>query len=311
MMLKKPKFWDLSSPNLISYLLLPFTLFILLRNYFSKKKKKKKFNQIKTICVGNIYLGGTGKTPLTLKIYEILKNKNFNVSTAKKFYPDQKDEQLLLSENSSLILEKTREKAIKKGINNNLDFLIFDDGIQDLSLEYDLKFVCFKTNNWIGNGQLIPAGPLREKISSLIKYDAVFLNGASNNLNKIILKIRTINPKIKIFTTSYNPINIKKFDLNLKYLVFSGIGNPNDFKNILINNKFVIKKEFIFPDHFEYSKRDIEKIIKIAKKENLKIVTTEKDFVKIDNEFKSEIDFLKIDLSIDQEKELIELIIIK
>ena len=309
MILKKPKFWDFSRPNLISYLLLPFTLFILLRNYFSKKKKKKKFNQIKTICVGNIYLGGTGKTPLTLKIYEILKNKNFNVSTAKKFYPDQKDEQLLLSENSSLILEKTREKAIKKGINNNLDFLIFDDGIQDLSLEYDLKFVCFKTNNWIGNGQLIPAGPLREKISSLIKYDAVFLNGASNNLNKIILKIRTINPKIKIFTTSYNPINIKKFDLNLKYLVFSGIGNPNDFKNILINNKFVIKKEFIFPDHFEYSKRDIEKIIKIAKKENLKIVTTEKDFVKIDNEFKSEIDFLKIDLSIDQEKELIELIV--
>ena len=309
MMFKKPKFWDLSRPNLISYLLLPFTLFILLRNYFSNKKKKKKFDQIKTICVGNIYLGGTGKTPLTLKIYEILKNKNFNVSTAKKFYPDQKDEQLLLSENSSLILEKTREKAIKKGINNNLDFLIFDDGIQDLSLEYDLKFVCFKTNNWIGNGQLIPAGPLREKISSLIKYDAVFLNGASNNLNKIILKIRTINPKIKIFTTSYNPINIKKFDLNLKYLVFSGIGNPNDFKNILINNKFVIKKEFIFPDHFEYSKRDIEKIIKIAKKENLKIVTTEKDFVKIDNEFKSEIDFLKIDLSIDQEKELIELIV--
>ena len=308
MMFKKPKFWDLSSPNLISYLLLPFTLFILFRNYFSKKKKKKKFDQIKTICVGNIYLGGTGKTPLTLKIYEILKNKNFNVSTAKKFYPDQKDEQLLLSENSSLILERTREKAIKKGINNNLDFLIFDDGIQDLSLEYDLKFVCFKTNNWIGNGQLIPAGPLREKISSLIKYDAVFLNGASNNLNKIILKIRTINPKIKIFTTSYNPINIKKFDLDLKYLVFSGIGNPNDFKNILINNKFVIEKEFIFPDHFEYSKRDIEKIIKIAKKENLKIVTTEKDFVKIDNEFKSEIDFLKIDLSIDQEKELIELI---
>ena len=308
MMLKKPKFWDLSRPNLISYLLLPFTLFILLRNYFSKKKGKKKFNQIKTICVGNIYLGGTGKTPLTLKIYEILKNRNLNVSTAKKFYPDQKDEQLLLSDNSSLILEKTREKAIKKGIKNNLDFLIFDDGIQDLSLEYDLKFVCFKTNNWIGNGQLIPAGPLREKISSLIKYDAVFLNGASNDLDKIILKIRTINPKIKIFTTSYKPINIKKFDLNLKYLIFSGIGNPNDFKNILINNKFIIKKEFIFPDHFEYSKRDIEKIIEIGKKENLKIMTTEKDFVKIDKEFKSDIDFLKIDLSIDQENELIELI---
>ena len=85
MMFKKPKFWDLSRPNLISYLLLPFTLFILLRNYFSKKKGKKKFNQIKTICVGNIYLGGTGKTPLTLKIYEILKNRNLMFLPQKNF----------------------------------------------------------------------------------------------------------------------------------------------------------------------------------------------------------------------------------
>ena len=59
----------------------------------------------------------------------------------------------------------------------------------------------------------------------------------------------------------------------------------------------------IFPDHFEYDKQDIEKIIKTAKEENLKIITTEKDFMKIDNKFKSEINFLKIDLLIDQENE--------
>ena len=307
-MFKKPKFWDYSKPNLISYLLLPFTIFILFRNFFSKKISKKKFNNIKTICVGNIYLGGTGKTPLTLKIYEILKNKNFKVSTAKKFYSKQRDEQLLLNKNSSLIVEKTREKAIKQGIIKKLDFLIFDDGIQDLNIEYDLKFVCFKAYNWIGNGQLIPAGPLREKISSLVKYDAVFLNGNNNNLNKIMNRIKAINPKIKIFTTSYKPINIERFNLNSKFLVFSAIGNPIDFKNILIQNKFIIQKELVFPDHFEYSKQEIEKIIKTAKSENLKIITTEKDFMKIGNEYKSEIDFLKIDLLIDQENKLIELI---
>ena len=308
MMFKKPKFWDYSKPNLISYLLLPFTIFILFRNFFSKKISKKKYNNIKTICVGNIYLGGTGKTPLTLKIYEILKNKNFKVSTAKKFYSKQRDEQLLLNKNSTLIIEKTREKAIKQAINYKLDYLIFDDGIQDLNIEYDLKFVCFKTYNWIGNGQIIPSGPLREKITSLIKYDAVFLNGKSNNLNEIKNKIKVINPKIKIFTTSYKPINIKEFNLNNNFLAFSAIGNPIDFKNILINNKFNIQKELIFPDHFEYGNQDIEKIIKTAKEENLKIITTEKDFMKIDNKFKSEINFLKIDLLIDQENELIELI---
>jgi len=308
MMFKKPKFWDYSKPNLISYLLIPFTLLILFRNFFSEKINKKKFNDLKTICVGNIYLGGTGKTPLTLKIYEILKNKNFKVSTAKKFYSKQRDEQLLLKKNSSLIIEKTREKAIKQAINYKLDYLIFDDGIQDLNIEYDFKFVCFKTHNWIGNGQIIPAGPLREKITSLVKYDAVFLNGRTNNLDEIKDVIKTVSPKIKIFTTTYKPINIDEFSLDKKFLVFSAIGNPIDFKNILIDNKFDIQKELIFPDHFEYKNQDIEKIIKTAKEENLKIITTEKDFMKINNKFKSEINFLKIDLLIDQENELIELI---
>ena len=121
-------------------------------------------------------------------------------------------------------------------------------------------------------------------------------------------RIKAINPKIKIFTTSYKPINIERFNLNSKFLVFSAIGNPIDFKNILIQNKFIIQKELVFPDHFEYSKQEIEKIIKTAKSENLKIITTEKDFMKIGNEYKSEIDFLKIDLLIDQENKLIELI---
>ena len=111
MMFTKPKFWDYSRPNLISYLLLPFTILIIIRNFYSNIIYKKKFNKIKTICIGNIYLGGTGKTPLTLKIYEILKNKNFKVSTAKKFYSKQRDEQLLLNKNSSLIVEKTRGKS--------------------------------------------------------------------------------------------------------------------------------------------------------------------------------------------------------
>ena len=195
---------------------------------------------------------------------------------------------MLLNKNSSLIIEKTREKAIKQAINYKLDYLIFDDGIQDLNIEYDLKFVCFKAYNWIGNGQIIPSGPLREKITSLIKYDAVFLNGKSNNLNEIKNKIKAINPKIKIFTTSYKPININEFNLNKNFLVFSAIGNPIDFKNILINNKFNIQKELIFLTTLN--------------------ITTEKDFMKIDNKFKSEINFLKIDLLIDQENELIELI---
>ena len=96
MNLKKPSFWDLPKPNFLSYLLIPFSLPIIVRNFLFRFHKKKKSSNIKTICVGNIYLGGTGKTPLTIKISEILKRLDIRVATVKKNYSDQKDEQLLL-----------------------------------------------------------------------------------------------------------------------------------------------------------------------------------------------------------------------
>ena len=308
MNLKKPYFWDLPKPNIISYLLIPFSIPIILRNFLFKFFKKKISSKIKTVCVGNIYLGGTGKTPLTIRIYEILKKLNYKVATAKKNYSNQNDERLLLSQKTSLISEKSRKNAISQGLNQNLDFLIFDDGLQELGIEFDIKFACFKSKNWIGNGQLIPAGPMREKISSLKRFDAVFLNGYSNNFEKIENQIQSINSKIKIFRTFYKISNIQKYNLNLRYLIFSGIGNPSDFKEILLENKFNISKEMIFADHYKYDQNDFEKIINSAKNENLNILTTEKDYMKVPEKFRKKIKFLSIDLIIHNENELIDLL---
>ena len=149
---------------------------------------------------------------------------------------------------------------------------------------------------------------MREKISSLKKFDAVFLNGNSNNLENIEKQIKKINSKIKVFKTSYKIVNKNRYDLNSKYLIFSGIGSPYDFKDILINNNFKISKELIFPDHHNYSYKDFEEIKNIAKKENLKIITTEKDYMKIFDEYKNEIDYLEIDLLVQDEDLLINLL---
>ena len=306
--LTKPKFWDLDKPNLVSYLLIPFSLPIILRNFLFQFFKKKKSSKIKTICVGNIYLGGTGKTPLTIKIYEILKNLKYKAATVKKNYSNQKDEQLLLSQKTDLIIVKSRKNSIHEGLKQNLDFLIFDDGLQELGMEFDLKLVCFKSKCWIGNGQLIPSGPMREKVSSLKRFDAVFLNGYSNNLLEIENQIQIINSNIKIFRTFYKILNIDKYNLNLKYLIFSGIGNASDFKEILLENKFDIQKEMIFPDHYNYDYDDFEKIINNAINENLNILTTEKDYMKIPEKFMDEIEFLSIDVTIQNENELIMLL---
>ena len=259
MNLKKPHFWDLPKPNFLSYLLIPFSLPIIIRNFLFQFLKKKQSLNIKTICVGNIYLGGTGKTPLTIKISEILKRLNFKVATVKKNYPNQKDEQLLLKQKTSLIIVDSRKDAINMGINEKYDVLLFDDGLQETKIDYNIKLVCFKSKNWIGNGQLLPAGPMREKVSSLKKFDAVFLNGNSANFKKIEDQIKKINLDIKIFKTFYKISNIQRYNLESNYLIFSGIGNPSDFKDILLENKFNVVREIVFPDHYDYNLNDLEK----------------------------------------------------
>jgi len=308
MKLKKPYFWDLKKPNFLSYLLIPFSFPIIIRNFLFQFLKKKKSSNIKTICVGNIYLGGTGKTPLTIKISQILKQEGVKVATIKKNYSNQKDEQLLLKQKTSLITADSRKDAIKQGINEKYDILVFDDGLQETKIDFDIKLVCFKSKIWIGNGQLIPAGPMREKISSLKRFDAVFLNGSSSNFEKIEKQIKNINVDIEIFKTFYKILNIQSYNLESKYLIFSGIGNPSDFYDILVKNKFNVAREIVFPDHYNYSLHDLKKIQNIAKNENLKIITTEKDFMKIPEEFKKEINFLTIDLVIEDERKLIELL---
>ena len=271
-------------------------------------KVKRLSQKLKTICIGNIYVGGTGKTPTTIKLYNILKDLKIKTSTAKKIYNSQKDELIILREKTSLISEKNRAEIIKKATEENKQLLIFDDGLQDKYVSYDLQFVCFDTNNWIGNGRLIPAGPLRESLKSLKKYDGVFLKKEGQNTEPIINLIRSNNPNIKIFTTNYKAKNLNQFNRSDNYLIFSGIGNPQSFRNLLEKNNLRIIKEIIFPDHYQYNEKDIKKIQNLAYQNNAKIITTEKDFVKIKHYNNQNINFLEIELEINSEDELLRFI---
>ena len=305
---KKPIFWDLKKPNIFSYLLLPFTIPVIINNFFLGIQKKYKFSKIKTVCIGNIYLGGTGKTPLTIKLFDIIKKMGFDVITAKKFYSNQIDEQKLLKAKTKNIVSKTRIDAINQAVNNSNQVIIFDDGLQEKKIDYDLKIVCFKKKNWIGNGQLIPSGPLREKIENLKNYDIVFLNGKDDNTENIKEIIHRLNPKIEIFDSDYKIQNLKELDINSNYLIFSGIGDPVSFKEILLENNISVVKEIIFPDHYKYKKKDIENILQESKKLNAKILTTEKDFIKLSVDDVREINFLKIELKIVKEEKFINFI---
>ena len=293
MQIKKPSYWN--KKNIISFTLYPLTLITYLINFIKSFSIKKKY-YLKTICVGNIYVGGTGKTPLCIEINKIL-NKKFRTVFIKKNYSSQLDEQNILKSYGKLINFQNRDTSLKIAKKNKFDLAILDDGLQDKSISYDISIACFNSSSGIGNGFLLPAGPLRENTSILKNYDAIFLNGEKKN-KKFSLILNKINPKPKIFEANYTPANIKKFNLNKNFLFFCGIGNPDEFRRTLKKYKFKIKEEFIFPDHFYFSNKQINKIKEIARNKKLEIITTEKDYLRLNKENKKDIKFLKIILKI-------------
>ena len=115
-MFYKPAFWDKKGLSVCSVFLFPLSLMVILINFLTNLLPKKKF-KIKSICVGNIYVGGTGKTPLVIELYRILKKKNLHLATAKKKYKYQLDEEILLKNHTNLITEKNRKKIFNTGPN--------------------------------------------------------------------------------------------------------------------------------------------------------------------------------------------------
>ena len=287
----------LNDKNLISYLLTPFTIFTILINFIKNFLIRKKY-KIKTICVGNIYIGGTGKTSLCIQINKILKDK-FKTVFIKKRYLDQLDERKMLQAHGKLISDENRGISLDKAEVKKFDVAILDDGLQDKKIDYDISIACFNTTYGIGNGYLLPAGPLREKLEVLKKYSAIFLVGERKNV-KLSSILRKFNNKI--FYSKYVPINIKNFNRKKSYLYFCGIGNPDGFENTLNKYKFKISKKFIFPDHHNYTNEDLEKIKKIALNDKLEIITTEKDYKRLTNNNKKNIKYLKVELKIENYK---------
>ena len=308
MKIKKPKFWDYNKPNILALFLWPLSLvFKSVANF--KKNKQIKYPDIKTICLGNIYLGGTGKTSLAIKIKKILDSKNVKSCFIKKLHNDQKDEVKLLEKYGKTIVRRTRSDALKQAIYENYEFAIFDDGLQDSSISYDLSFVCFNKLNWIGNGLLIPAGPLRESLKKLKSYKNVFLNGNDENLTTIKKQLKEINLDLNIHESEYSIVNTQEFSKSYKYLAFSGIGNHQTFIDMLKKNEFSIVQELEFPDHYNYKNTDLKKINLIASNLDAKIITTEKDFMRLGSFQNKNIRYIKTKLVLKDEKKLINLLI--
>ena len=299
----KPKFWDKKQISLFSILLFPIALLIKLLIFFKRFFTKNHRCSIPVICVGNIYLGGTGKTPLCIELFSILKSLNRSPVIIRKKYKSFQDEINLLKQIGPTYEGIKRINALKDAIQSKAEVAILDDGFQDFSINKNLSIVCFNEKQWIGNGLVIPSGPLREGLIALKRAGCVMINGEKNT--DIENRILSHNKEIKIFYSKYKAQNINEFK-NKKVTAFAGIGNPNNFFNLLRNNNIDILEEISFPDHYEYLDKELENLIYKAKENHTILLTTEKDYFRINENYKKNINCLKIVVEIENRNQFIE-----
>ena len=303
MKLFKPRFWNYKY-SILTIVLIPFSYLVILFIFLKKKIVKERKFEIPIICIGNIYIGGTGKTPLAIFLNNELKKLNKNPIIIRKFYKNQIDEYELIKQNcNELILNKKRADGIKDAINKGYDIAILDDGFQDYKLRKNLSIICFHHNQLVGNGYVLPAGPLRESLKSLKNADIIIINGQREI--KFEEKLLKFNKKLKFFYTSYEPTNLGKFK-NKKLMAIAGIGNPENFFSLLSKYDLNIEKKLIYPDHYKFSENEILDIIEDAKKNNLQIITTEKDFYKLNSLNSERIEYLNVSLVMNEKQKFLE-----
>lgn len=299
----KPNFWN-KKTNIFTVILIPFSAIYFLLITIKKKITKLRSFKIPIICVGNIYAGGTGKTPISIHIAKELLQKGMKPVILRKFYKNHNDEyKLIKNKFKNLLLDKNRLNALNKLEVSDHDVVVLDDGLQDYRIKKDLKIVCFNQNQLVGNGFVLPSGPLREGLGALKDVDMVLINGDKDE--KFTKKILDINNNLRIFYYSYEPVNLGEFK-NKKLFAIAGIAHPENFFQILEKNKLKVEKKLIFPDHYNFSRKEIEEILKEAESKDFQIIMTEKDYFKIDHFNLEKIKYLKILLKVDNQEIFID-----
>ena len=310
-MLKTPKFWY-QKRGIISFLLYPLGLIYgviagVLR--FVKLKKAESVG-VPVISIGNIVMGGSGKTPTAIALSKILKEMGHTPHIITRGYggeargplfvnpeihtfKDVGDEALLLARAAPTWVDPMRVNAAFKAKESGATILILDDAHQNERLHKDLSLFVIDGKQMFGNEFVFPAGPLREFLSSGLKRaDGIMLintheaiSGAIKNLN-----LKCHNATLK---PTYDPRL-----LNHKVVAFSGLGFNQKFLETLKSEGFQISHFEDYPDHHPYVEKDLEYLVNIAQNCGAKLVTTAKDYVKIPARFKDDVHVVEVELEL-------------
>ncbi len=300
--MKAPRFW--SSKNLLSTLLstllLPFSWVYFLISKINYARITPVTLPIPVICVGNLTVGGAGKTPVALHIGELLKNKNIkaffvsrgyggNQKSALRVNPEIHsaqqvgDEPLLLAQVLPTIVGRNRVEAANLAIEQGAEMIVMDDGFQNPSLTKNLSFIVVDRRLSFGNERLLPAGPLREPVTSGLKRaNAVVIINPANFLP-------TSLPNIPFLLARSQPKPSMLVLNGKKIIAFCGIAIPHKFYYMLRNAGAEIVEKISFADHYRYKQKDLLMLHKKAQEHGAMLVTTSKDAARMATQFKEEI----------------------
>ena len=307
-----------------------FLIKIILGCYRVKIFRRYTFEK-KIISVGNITLGGVGKTPLVQVIARFLREQNLRPAILTRGYmggpsPATRDEcplgdePLLLKKmlpGIPVLVRPDRIASAREAIKNHgANILILDDGFQQWRIEKDLEIVVIDATNPFGNGHLLPRGILREPLSSLARGDIFVLTKTDRKTDGTALieqKLRSLNPQALIAEAVHTPMHFldltngsQRNDLSLvrgkNICSFCSIGDPESFEHTLRGIGCHVVKNFSFLDHHLYTIEDIRSIVYYCHEQKIKlVVTTQKDEVKLSkyiNEFNPDLSLLSLAVEI-------------
>lgn len=301
MIMKTPAFWyGENKDGLMRTALMPLSLLYRFGYEIHQALGRNETPPLPVICVGNVTAGGSGKTPAALAIMDVIKRralaKNpFFLSRGyggdvrgpvmlDAFTENVGDEALILARQAPTIVSANRIQGIQLAAHRLSDLIIMDDGLQNPHVKKSVSFMVVDGTMGFGNGKLLPAGPLREPLDrAFAKADAFIVIGSDVN------KLPADKP---IFKAS---IETTKSLAPGRYVAFAGIGYPEKFFTYVRGLPDVDIAETVpFPDHHDYSPSDIQILKTKAAAHGAKLVTTEKDAVKISTS--ENIETLKINL---------------
>lgn len=256
----------------------------------------------RVISIGNLTLGGTGKTPLVEFVARQLLARGFKVAVLTRGYKvssGEPDEPFLLRKNlpqAVVLIGPDRVKNGRLAIEKyGADTLVLDDGFQHRRLKRDVDILMIDAVNPFGNEKLIPRGILREPVKNLQRSDVVVISkidfAATDKVMLIKERIKSLRPDILIASSVHRPVKFVDAvdkDTPLDWIkdkacvVVSGIADPGYFLYILKGLGAVPKANFIFPDHHPYSFKELEAVYnKCRELSVLNVVTTEKDMIRL------------------------------